>query len=215
MSDPDSNFDAARQFIDFGWKQQELGRRESMSGPGSALAAAAPTLALLNQAIAEYEIASILDLGCGDWNWMQRASWRSDPAVRYEGWEAHEGLVARLNAQFAGPNVRFRLADIITEPLPPSDLVICRDVLFHLPVRLAIRLLERLRASGRFLLATSFLDQPANDDIQNYLPIPNWGFHLINLDVAPFDLGEGRIKTLPEPACVSGGSQRSVCLYRL
>jgi SAM-dependent methyltransferase len=212
---PTTNFSAAREFVDFGLGEKALGRRQSVSGPGSEQSAAKPALALLDMTVAEYKVGSILDLGCGDWNWMQHASWRAMPNVRYEGWEAHQGLVDHLTTEFGNQNIRFRCADLACEPLPSADLVVCRDVLFHLRIDLAESVITRLRANGCLLLAPSFLGEETNAGIEQYLPIDGWGFYRINLDVAPFNLRPHRIRTVFEPQCTHNGAQRSICLYRL
>jgi len=210
-----SNFSAARDFVDFGLQERALGRRESISGPGSTRSAAEPVLSLLNRVVKKYRVTSILDLGCGDWNWMQYAAWRSNPRVCYEGWEAHPGLVDDLTKKFGDSRTCFRLADVTHDTLPRADLVVCRDILFHLRLDLALQIIQQLQEYGCILIATSFLEQRRNIDIQPYLPIENWGFYLINLDIAPFNLRRFRIRAASEPECSYQGHRRSVCLYQL
>jgi SAM-dependent methyltransferase len=210
-----SNFSAAREFVEFGLREKGLGRRQSISGPGSEQHAARPALALLDEIVMEYKVASILDLGCGDWSWMQHASWRTLPGICYEGWESHQGLVEHLTSEFGNESIVFRVADLTTEPLPRTDLVVCRDVLFHLRIESAKLVIARLQANGCLLLTTSFLEEETNADLHHYLPIDNWGFYRINLDVAPFNLAANRIRAVEEPQCAHRGSRRSACLYNL
>jgi SAM-dependent methyltransferase len=210
-----SNFSAARAFVEFGLKEREAGRRESASGPGSAAFAAAECLKLLDASVAEYGVNSILDLGCGDWNWMRSAGWRQFESVEYDGWDAHEGLIVDLRKAFGGERTRFRVADITSAELPGADLVVCRDVLFHLPLALASKVIRDICALKCLLLSTSFLDIRENKDIETYLPIEGWGFHRVNLDIPPFNLQDFRVRSCREPECASGGIDRSVCLYDL
>jgi len=211
---PKSNFAAARAFVEFGLQQKEAGKRESASGPGSSLVTAEPCLKLLNEIVPEFGIKSILDLGCGDWNWMQNAAWRSDPTVRYEGWEAHEALVETLNTSFGNERTTFRVGDLTTENFPKVDLIICRDVFFHLPLHISEGVVKRIQANRGLFLSTSFLDEDSNTGIgRAYLKIQNWGFYRINLDIAPFDIKSRRIRTVVEPKGVHMGKARSVCLY--
>lgn len=215
MADQASNFDAARSFAEFGLKEKAEGRRESASGPGSARAAAEPALQLLRRTISERDIASILDLGCGDWNWMRDLGLPGARAIRYEGWDASDTLIADMQATYGQPGlIDFAVKDLTTAPLPPVDLIILRDVLFHMPAALALRVLGRVRAASRYMLSTSFLDMTENADIAAYLPIDGWGFHRINLNVAPFDLADAMIEAVPEPLCTNKGVARFACLYR-
>jgi len=64
----ETNFLAAKQFVDMKIKHN----KESISGGGSHLANTLETVELINQTIKEYQIKSILDLGCGDWNWFRK-----------------------------------------------------------------------------------------------------------------------------------------------
>jgi hypothetical protein len=211
-----SNFEAARSFAEFGLNEQAAGRRESASGVGSKLDAARPCLDLLDQTIRELGITSIVDMGCGDWNWMSHGRWyRESWPIRYAGWEAHDGLVERLNRAFARPGVEFSLTDATQADLEPVNLVICRDILFHMPVKMARRLLKKIRLSARYLLTTTFPAVTENEGPAVYLPIPGWGFYPINADIGPFNLGPFKIADVEEPQCGVSGMARHVALYRL
>lgn len=217
MSDPQSNFDAARAFAEFGLAKRATGARESASGPGSSQDAARPALQLLRRTLRQRPIRTVLDLGCGDWNWMQALGLPGvgqDLNIRYEGWDASPDLIAELTARHGQPGqIDFALRDITTAPLPQVDLIIARDVLFHLPLPQSVPLVARLRQSCRFFLSTSFLTEPDNSDIEGYLPIEGWGFYRINLNAAPFDLGGQMEEAVREPLCSHKGRNRYACLY--
>lgn len=218
MPDKLSNFDAARAFVEFGLREKRAGRRESASGPGSSRMAAEPTLKLLRRTLNQHKIHSILDLGCGDWNWMQELDLPdvgNGLQAHYTGWEANADLVDDLNARYGrSPLIDFAVRDISTETLPQVDLIIARDVLFHMPVAQTQALLERIQQSCRFFLSTSFLGVAQNVDIETYLPIENWGFHKINLNIAPFDLADHMEDAVREPLGTHSGNSRYICLYR-
>lgn len=94
-----TNFKAAKEFVGFGMREREQGRRESISGPGSSLRATAVTRKLLRDCLCELNVSSILDLGCGDWNWLREVeliNGEGEP-VQYQGWDADETLVANLS----------------------------------------------------------------------------------------------------------------------
>lgn len=217
MTETESNFDAARAFVDFGLERRRAGERESASGPGSSRAAAGPALDLLRRTIERRRIDSILDLGCGDWNWMAALDlpgMGQGLNVRYQGWDAHADLVQELVTDYGQPGqIDFAVRDIITASLPQVDLIIARDVLFHLPLSQSGPLVERIGRSCRYFLSTSFLTESENADIRGYLPIEGWGFHRINLNVAPFALGEKMEEAVREPLCAHHGRSRYFCLY--
>jgi len=214
MSD-ETNFAAARAFVEFGMHEKNLGRRESASGPGSTVAAASECMDLIDEVVSAYGVTSILDLGCGDWHWMRRAAWRESQNVSYEGWDAHPALIEQLTKDYGNDRTRFRCADITTTAFPAADLVICRDVLFHLPLELAARVVGQLKSRDCLLISTSFQDIGENTGIKPYLPIENWGFYFINLDIAPFGLQPYRLHAIREAVSTQLPHERSICLYRL
>lgn len=211
----ETNFDAARKFVEFGLSEKKLGRRESASGPGSSLEAAWEAGHFLGYVIACHGITSILDLGCGDWNWMRhvRLTNAEGNPVSYTGWDANEELVAELNASHSNAHVRFQVRDVIADPYPQVDLIIARDILFHLPTSMAMRVVEKAGTSCSFLLSTSFPSQSANQDPEVYLPIDGWGFTRINLDIEPFGLANRKLASVKEPKCTHGGHERHFGLY--
>ncbi len=212
----DSNFEAARHFADFGLTEKRAGRRESASGPGSSLKTAEPALKMLRQTVRDYDVRSVLDLGCGDWHWMRHAGFpdfRMGRTVSYEGWDASPEMIEELNSRFADDagQIRFSLTDISTSEIPPVDLIIARDVFFHLPKTLTVTILDRIRAHRPLLLSTSFDNVSENHDIEDYLPIQGWGFYQINLNISPFDLGSAKVASSPEPG---GEQQGSKAIYQ-
>jgi SAM-dependent methyltransferase len=167
---PQSNFEAARQFAEFGLLEKVAGRRESASGPGSSHDATREAIAFTKRILSEYQLSSIIDLGCGDWNWMKYVPLSGFPdgsRISYEGWDASEQLVSYLNATYGNEHTLFRTKDITTEPLPRADLVIARDVLFHLDLGVAARLVSQIRQTARFFLSTSFPEMKRNGNIEN------------------------------------------------
>lgn len=173
---------------------------------------------LLMWCIQTLGIASILDLGCGDWHWMRHVL--SEPGaghVTYAGWDVHEAMIESLQRDHGSTTTSFKVADIFAEQLPGADLVICRDVLFHVDTGLASQLVSRImESSSKFFLSTSFPGEPANAaTIARYLPIDGWGFHRINLDVAPFSLGGRLVRRALEPRCAHKGNERYACVYSI
>ena len=211
----DSNFAAARQFVAHGRRRQADEGRESISGPGSFLEAAQPTMTLLNRVIEERQISSILDLGCGDWNWMRHMG-LAGRNISYRGWDADPDLIAGLSRDHGKDDrIRFEMRDLTTELFPPNDLVIIRDVLFHLPHEMGQRVITRIRNASRYMIATSFLCQGQNPSWGDCAPveIEGWGFYTIDLCAPPFSLNPFLAEALREPLCSIRGKPRYVCLF--
>ncbi len=100
--------------------------------------------------------------------------------IEYIGGDIVEALIDS-NRSMERPGIRFEKIDLLNSPLPECDVLICRDCLVHLSYDHIEQALNRITGSGiRLLLATSFCDQPDNQDILTGLWRP------LNLEAAPF-----------------------------
>lgn len=214
------NFEAARQFVEYGLAEQTAGRRESASGPGSSLKAAEPTVWILDNVVPSLGVYSILDLGCGDWHWMKNTSMARklcevNSPYSYEGWEAHSGLVSQLQTEFGNERTHFRLADIVETPFPNVDLILARDVLFHLSPSSVDRVLRKARYSANFLLANSFSEVTEPYQPHEYLAIGGWTFGPLNLESERFGVSKSLFLSIEEKEARHRQARRFLNLYDL
>jgi len=153
---------------------------ESVSGPGSGVARTALIRADLQALLRELQVRSLLDAGCGDFNWMKETEL---PGCRYIGVDVVPELIARNRVRHGGAGREFRTADLTRDRLPAVDLIFCRDCLVHLSLDDALRALANFRRSGsRYLLATTFVERAENPDIAT----GDW--RPLNLERPPFGL---------------------------
>lgn len=159
------------------------GSPETPCGPGSTLEACRPILATLPAWLSEFKVKSIVDLGCGDWHWMKCMGL---VGIRYDGFDIIKAFILANKQRYETDFVRFYHADILEAELPTADLVICKDVLGHLPNDLVIKVLEKVKASGAKLLAASTsIVWPAS----NREGMKVGMFSPIDLEGEPFSLG--------------------------
>ena len=137
---------------------------ESVSGTGSEVGHVAALIEELPELFRTFAITSMLDVPCGDLNWMKEVDLRG---VRYIGGDIVEALVVANNERFKQrPELEFRVLDLLSDPLPTCDLVLVRDCLVHLSYADIHRALANIKASGaRYLLTTTFPGLAANRDI--------------------------------------------------
>lgn len=156
---------------------------ESVSGTGSELRQTEALIAALPDLLKDLRVTSMLDIPCGDFNWMKKVPL---DGIRYIGGDIVEKLVRTNRERFADrPELEFRVMDLLKDPLPTCDLVVVRDCLVHLPLSDIVRALERLKASGsKYLLATTFTRHQESRDIRT----GDW--RPINLQKPPFNLPE-------------------------
>jgi SAM-dependent methyltransferase len=137
------------------------GGTESPSGPGSSHDQTARLKHALPDLLHQLGSRTLLDLPCGDGHWMASIAL---PGIRYIGADLLPELVSRAAA--GSPGREFQQLDLTTSPLPPADLLLCRDCLVHLSFEDIGRALGNIRRSGiPYLLATTFPDEPENRDV--------------------------------------------------
>ena len=173
------------------------GETETRSGPGSTLARAEAFRGDLERVLGELGVRSLLDVGCGDFNWMRTLA---VPLERYVGVDIVPELVADLERRHGGGFREFRCLNAVRDRLPNCDAAICRDCLVHLRNEDILALLANLRRSGtRFLIATTFPDLEVNADVET------GGWRPLNLRLEPFLLPEPvRLIRESRPEKVSG-----------
>ena len=161
-------------YADNGW-----GGAESRSGEGSTLQATEAVRAALPKLISNYGIATVLDIPCGDFNWMSRL----DLPATYIGADLVAEIVARNREIHASNSRSFLQLDLAADDLPPADLILCRDCLVHLSYEYIHAALANIRRSGaKFLLTTTHVRLERNKDIVT----GEW--RRLNLQAAPFFL---------------------------
>lgn len=166
------------------YHRQEWGRDESVSGPGSGLARTASLRLDLVSLLIRLDARSVLDAGCGDFHWMKEAALGG---THYIGLDVVRELVETNRAAYGGPGREFLHGDLVRDPLPRVDVIICRDVLPHLScsdIRAAIE--NFVRSGSTWLLTNTFVARGVNTDIQT------GGWRPLDLQAPPF--------TLPPPS---------------
>jgi hypothetical protein len=154
------------------------GSDASRSGPGSSTEQTEVLQQELPRLFRELGIRSLLDLPCGDANWISTIPLTG---IHYTGGDLVPELIARNQARY--PGREFRVLDLTRDPLPAADLLLCRDCLVHLSFADIDAALANIRRSKlTWLLTTTFPGQQVNEEIVT----GDW--RPIDLTRAPFNL---------------------------
>lgn len=180
--------------------------RHSASGHGSDLGYATEvSLRTITETMAAYEkagskIESMIDIPCGDVNWIFDSHW-TDMIPLYLGLDVAEFPIQQNTLRFAHHrNKEFRVWDGIECPLPKYhedgattlrsfDLVHTRDVLQHLPLADGMRLVCHILESGAKLFVTTHFPQ-----VKSNLNVRVGEMFSNNLYKEPFNFPEGAAK---------------------
>ncbi|WP_049819998.1 class I SAM-dependent methyltransferase [Bradyrhizobium japonicum] len=173
----------------------ESAEQASLSGLGSSRLATDPLTRQLSEFLRDVECTGLVDIGCGDFNWMSRVAGDFD----YLGIDIVPSLIASHNEVYAHARRRFSCMDATKQPLERwGDVAICREVLFHLSFKNALALLRNIRSANfRYVLLTSDSSMWFNSDIRD------GDFRRINLMRSPFGLPAPKLQLRDDG--VSGG----------
>lgn len=156
------------------WKNSE-----TVSGPGSTIKYTESLIPELTNLFSVYNIHSLVDIPCGDFNWMKNMDLQS---IQYMGLDIVADLIDNNTEKFKSENIQFRRADITKDDIPPGDLIFCRDCLVHFSYSDINNALANIKKSGcTYLMTTSFQFPMVNYDIQT----GDW--RPLNLERPPFN----------------------------
>ena len=145
----------------------------------------------------DYGVSTVLDIPCGDFNWMKNVDLTS---VDYVGADIVNELIEKNSEQYGKDGLRFQQLDLIKDPLPKVDLVFCRDCLVHLSFEDIFHVFHNICASqSEYFLTTTFTGRTKNRDIVTGAWRP------LNLEVAPFTLPQP-LKVITE-GCTEGANK--------
>jgi SAM-dependent methyltransferase len=131
------------------------------SGSGSSPANTREYRRFLTAYMQENRIRSVLDIGCGDWQFSRLINWAG---IDYLGVDVVPAVIGHNWARYARPTVRFEHGDVLDGyKLPDADLILCKDLLQHWPDDAIHELGGRL--AGRRALLTYDLGTSAHRDI--------------------------------------------------
>lgn len=153
----------------------------SQSGAGSEIRATEKIREALPGIIRRLGVNTLVDVGCGDFNWMRFL----DLGCDYIGVDIVEEIIKKDKENYTDDTHKFIVLDATTNDIPNCDAILCREVMFHLSFRDNERFLFRVTNSGaEYFIATT------DDDIIFNSDIPSGDFRLLNLLRAPFNFPE-------------------------
>jgi hypothetical protein len=197
---------SARQAFDYIYRSHHWAGKESVSGEGASQDQIAHLQMVLPELLLQLGTRTLLDLPCGDYNWMRHLTL---PVDQYIGADLLPQLVAEHQDRFSDQRHRFVALDLTIDVLPRADLILCRDCWVHLSFDDIARSIANVRRSGIvYLLTTTFPKHDANEDIVT----GDW--RLLNLQKPPFSF-PAPLQLINEQCSEGGGlfSDKSLGLW--
>lgn len=141
------------------WKSDE-----SISGVGSESNQTRSIIKDIDRLLSEMKITSLLDIPCGDFNWMKEVDLSK---IDYVGADIVDELIYKNIRKYKHrKNLKFKVLNLISDTLPKTDILILRDCLVHLSNKDIYSAIKNIKSSGsKYLLSTTFIDHQLNIDI--------------------------------------------------
>jgi hypothetical protein len=136
-----------------GWNKHCIvnGKVETYSGPGSLLSNTENLIENLQEFIKDNEIKSIIDVPCGDFNYMKEVDLEG---IDYKGYDVSFNAIERCK-KYKKDNINFEVLDATKDSLPYADLIICKDLFLHLSLDNISLILKNIIDSKCKYFATS------------------------------------------------------------
>ena len=134
--------------------------------------------ALIEDVMRRFGVTSVTEFGCGFWSYSKLVDWSGKT---YNGYDVVPGIIQWNTNAYAAPNVQFHtMAEGVT-PLP-AGLLVCKDVLQHLPTADVLAYLAMFKTLFPLMLITNDI----NSEHGTNTDIAHGGHRGLRLDLPPF-----------------------------
>ena len=151
------------------------------SGAGSIIKHNKGYILFLEKFIKENKISTIVDMGCGDWQFSSHINW---DGLNYKGYDIVESVITKNQEIYSSKNVSFHCYSGDSSELPGADLLVVKDVLQHWSYE-SINNFFPVFEKFKFILITNCIDP--NEEMNN-ISIDDGGFSCLDLRLKPFSL---------------------------
>ena len=157
---------------------------ESKSGFGSDLPKISEFINDYRNFIIENKISTILDIGCGDFIYMNEVL-KDLSNIKYTGVDIVPSIIDSNNKNFSNEKFNFKVMDAVDEKIDGSfDLVMSRFVMIHLDNADNEKFLNKLKnIKSKFIALTSAPSLKENYDLKK-----TGKYRDVNLELSPYNL---------------------------
>lgn len=161
---------------------------DSLSGEGSELKYTENLREWLIYNLPILKINTFVDAPCGDFNWMRYVL--PNVNVNYVGLDIVPSVVKKNIETYSNSKIQFKIANICEDKLPSCELIMVRDVLFHLSFEdINSFLINLAKTDYKYLLTTT---HKVKKDYSN-ANITSGDSRLIDLFAKPFNFKKSKV----------------------
>lgn len=156
------------------------------SGEGSLPVHTGSYRSFLQSFLVRHAITSVVDMGCGDWQFSRLVDWGN---ADYRGFDVVPAVVARNTSLFATPTISFTHYSGNPDALPTADLILVKDVLQHLPNEAVFSFLQCLPKYRYALITNCINPKGATQNVD----IALGGCRYLDLRLPPFNVNAQQV----------------------
>lgn len=173
------------------WGKNEL--LEGTSGSGSEFKNVQPYFNFLQTFLKENKIQSVVDAGCGDWQFSQFINWSG---INYQGFDASKTVIKKNQEKFASKTITFVHGNFLERDLPKADLLILKDVLQHLSSKNIKKAISQFK-NYKYVIVVNDVD-PINLSAPN-IEIKDGQYRPLDITSAPYNVKAEKVLTYKVP----------------
>jgi len=151
------------------------------SGPGSHPAACRPLISFLGDFIKHNKISSLIDFGCGDWQFMSNISLDN---VNYLGFDVVSNVIQNNIDKYSNYHINFSITPKLLGHIPGGDVLFIKDVLIHLPNHFIFDLINQFHRYKYIISVNNVADHEG--DYNSDISVGE--FRPVHLGISPFNL---------------------------
>ncbi len=152
------------------------------SGGGSTYENTTEYRLLLQNFIKDKNIQSVVDAGCGDWEFSKTLDWSG---INYTGYDVVKNVIDQNKKRYSSDKIHFITSNFLKAKLPKADLLICKHVLQHLSNEDIQNFLPQLKKYKYCIITNEvYPDSQTSDNPDTSIG----GGHKVDLSKAPFNI---------------------------
>ena len=135
--------------------------------------------AIIQDNIQKHKVRTVTEVGCGFWNYAKLVNWKG---LTYNGYDVAYGPIEFNSNAYGARNIHFHhLVDGVQ--IAPADLLICKDVLQHLPNDDVLHYLAMFKELFSYMIIMNACSPEENLNG----PIEHGSYRPLRLDLPPFN----------------------------
>lgn len=161
------------------------------SGAGSLKRVCTDYVKYLNKFIESHDIKSVLDVGCGDWQFSEDINWKD---AEYLGIDVVEYLMSDVAKKYGTDKIKFHFGDIHSIEFDHYDIILIKEVMIHLPNEEIVKMLQKVSGKCKYLIITNPVSNSPNCNID----IRTGSFRPVDVTEKPFNLVGDILQLFPK-----------------